>query len=367
MGVDPLRSVMQRAVVLNFRAKGAEASAPAGSAAQRSAAQRSAAPPPAAPLHCACSSLALWAGALPAGRAVKPAALPVAQTVQSLSPRWPLPLGGSRGAGAPVGAWLQRGLSCAHLARTAGAQGPLVVPPSTLFVGPQITLVQGENFSWFGYPDDTSPSARNFLPGLHSQAPGGAGPGSSNGGSGGSGRGSAPGGAGGSGVVASAAGAAQQEHKVGGPGWGCWRGLLGRAVYVRRGHADWLCGAKPWPVQAASPRHSARAHACLPPSAGGAGCRRALCASLPRRVWQALWRRGGRQQRRQWPGRRQQHLRGQLRQQQRERCGAGPRCRRCGGGGRARAAAGGGAVQERGARPRPLFFGQHGAAAGAVR
>jgi hypothetical protein len=31
---------------------------------------------------------------------------------------------------------------------------------------PRVTVRQAENYSWFGYPDDTSPSARNFLPGL---------------------------------------------------------------------------------------------------------------------------------------------------------------------------------------------------------
>ncbi len=30
----------------------------------------------------------------------------------------------------------------------------------------QVSLVQAENFAWFGYPDDPEPSARNFLPGL---------------------------------------------------------------------------------------------------------------------------------------------------------------------------------------------------------
>jgi hypothetical protein len=26
--------------------------------------------------------------------------------------------------------------------------------------------VQGDNFAWFGFPDDTEPSSRNLLPGL---------------------------------------------------------------------------------------------------------------------------------------------------------------------------------------------------------
>ena len=30
----------------------------------------------------------------------------------------------------------------------------------------QVSLVQADNFAWFGYPDDPEPSARNFLPGL---------------------------------------------------------------------------------------------------------------------------------------------------------------------------------------------------------
>lgn len=29
-----------------------------------------------------------------------------------------------------------------------------------------MSLVQADNFSWFGYPDDTELSARNFFPGL---------------------------------------------------------------------------------------------------------------------------------------------------------------------------------------------------------
>lgn len=32
--------------------------------------------------------------------------------------------------------------------------------------GAEVHLKQASNFSWFGYPDDTSPSARNFLPGI---------------------------------------------------------------------------------------------------------------------------------------------------------------------------------------------------------
>lgn len=30
----------------------------------------------------------------------------------------------------------------------------------------QVALAQNDNLSWFGYPDDTTPSARDFLPGL---------------------------------------------------------------------------------------------------------------------------------------------------------------------------------------------------------
>jgi hypothetical protein len=30
----------------------------------------------------------------------------------------------------------------------------------------QVSLIQADNFSWFGYPDDTVPSARNLVPGL---------------------------------------------------------------------------------------------------------------------------------------------------------------------------------------------------------
>ena len=32
-------------------------------------------------------------------------------------------------------------------------------------------MVQNSNFSWFGYPDDTEPSTRNFFPGLHKASP----------------------------------------------------------------------------------------------------------------------------------------------------------------------------------------------------
>ena len=35
----------------------------------------------------------------------------------------------------------------------------------------QVSLVQADNFSWFGYPDDTEPSARNLLPGLAKAMP----------------------------------------------------------------------------------------------------------------------------------------------------------------------------------------------------
>ena len=31
----------------------------------------------------------------------------------------------------------------------------------------QVDLVQASNLSWFGYPEDPSPSARNLLPGLN--------------------------------------------------------------------------------------------------------------------------------------------------------------------------------------------------------
>jgi uncharacterized membrane protein YgcG len=55
--------------------------------------------------------------------------------------------------------------------------------------GGEVHLRQADNFSWFGFPDDTSPSARNFLPGLGGGggAAGGA-QGPSNGGGGGGGR-----------------------------------------------------------------------------------------------------------------------------------------------------------------------------------
>ena len=40
---------------------------------------------------------------------------------------------------------------------------------------PQVDLVQGANLSWFGFPEDTTPSSRDFLPGLGKGGDGGAG------------------------------------------------------------------------------------------------------------------------------------------------------------------------------------------------
>lgn len=57
----------------------------------------------------------------------------------------------------------------------------------------QVDLVQGDNLSWFGFPDDTSPSSRDFLPGLAAEngkrgrgrsGPGGGGPAPGGGGGG---------------------------------------------------------------------------------------------------------------------------------------------------------------------------------------
>lgn len=60
---------------------------------------------------------------------------------------------------------------------------------------PKVDLVQASNYSWFGYPEDTSPSARNFVPGLGRGSGGGSEGGSTptNGGSAGC-AGSSPGG-----------------------------------------------------------------------------------------------------------------------------------------------------------------------------
>lgn len=30
----------------------------------------------------------------------------------------------------------------------------------------QVKLMQADNFAWFGFPDDTEPSSRDFVPGL---------------------------------------------------------------------------------------------------------------------------------------------------------------------------------------------------------
>ena len=46
----------------------------------------------------------------------------------------------------------------------------------------QLDLVQADNYSWFGYPEDTVPSARNFLPGAGGGSDGGSGGGGGGGG-----------------------------------------------------------------------------------------------------------------------------------------------------------------------------------------
>lgn len=49
----------------------------------------------------------------------------------------------------------------------------LAVYPRPIFASlVQVSVVQGKNFSWFGYPDDTEDGARNFLPGLGSEEQG---------------------------------------------------------------------------------------------------------------------------------------------------------------------------------------------------
>jgi len=47
------------------------------------------------------------------------------------------------------------------------AQQRLVLQVAAL--QPHVTVVQGYNFSWLGYPADTTPSSRDFLPGLTAQ------------------------------------------------------------------------------------------------------------------------------------------------------------------------------------------------------
>ena len=59
----------------------------------------------------------------------------------------------------------------------------------------ELHAVQADNYSWFGYPDDTVPSSRNFLPGLR-RSGGGGGSSSEDGSSGSSGSGSSSGGGG---------------------------------------------------------------------------------------------------------------------------------------------------------------------------
>ena len=82
--------------------------------------------------------------------------------------------------------------------RRSGVPAPVTAAPPLMRsplppAHPQVDLVQGSNFSWFGYPDDTQPSARNFLPGLSSLGSGGS---SSQGGGGGSSSGGGEGGGG---------------------------------------------------------------------------------------------------------------------------------------------------------------------------
>ena len=57
------------------------------------------------------------------------------------------------------GSWVVNGRTRRHQTHT---DVPSLFPWWTL----QVSLVQAENFAWFGYPDDPEPSARNFLPGL---------------------------------------------------------------------------------------------------------------------------------------------------------------------------------------------------------
>lgn len=64
-------------------------------------------------------------------------------------------------------------------------RGRLVV--SLRASGAEINLQQADNFSWFGFPDDTSPSSRNFVPGLVADEENGRKPGSGGAESGGSG------------------------------------------------------------------------------------------------------------------------------------------------------------------------------------
>lgn len=48
----------------------------------------------------------------------------------------------------------------------------LLYKQAVLAVGidmPEVTLVQGDGFSWLGYPDDTVPSSRDLIPGLTAQ------------------------------------------------------------------------------------------------------------------------------------------------------------------------------------------------------
>ena len=68
---------------------------------------------------------------------------------------------------------------CPHL--PPSPPSPSSLPPLCLAVpcqavikvhclDPHVTLVQTKTFSWFGFPDDTTPSSRDFLPGLNSPA-----------------------------------------------------------------------------------------------------------------------------------------------------------------------------------------------------
>ncbi|KAL0030424.1 hypothetical protein WJX79_003924 [Trebouxia sp. C0005] len=72
----------------------------------------------------------------------------------------------SVGPGATEGSW-------AHLPEVRVSLDPLKSLVQRKVVlklhapGAEVDLVQASNLSWFGYPDDTIPSARNFLPGFN--------------------------------------------------------------------------------------------------------------------------------------------------------------------------------------------------------
>lgn len=148
VGLDPVQSALQRRVVLAVKAGGLQVRGRSFPQLQRSAG--SVLPRP----TCMCPPL-LCARAGAACRGWLSIAAP-----SSLYPRRCIPI-----------------LRCSHPCDPPPPPALRPVLPAL-----QLDLVQADNYSWFGYPEDTEPSARNFLPG----SPGGGSGAEGSGGDGGS-------------------------------------------------------------------------------------------------------------------------------------------------------------------------------------